>query len=85
LVTDEVVPGYFGPRTPEQVQLCRELAARIVLFGSPKVRALWEAAMDADSPSADADTSADVVSRDAVLAERVGLGVEFLSEVGQRA
>jgi hypothetical protein len=45
--TDEVVPSYYGPRTPEQAQLRRELAARIDLFGSPKVRALWEAATEA--------------------------------------
>lgn len=45
--TDEVVPGYYGPRTPEQFKLRSELAARIDLFGSPKVRALWEAATEA--------------------------------------
>lgn len=47
--TDEVVPGYYGPRMPEQAQLRRELAARIDLFGSPKVRALWEAATEASA------------------------------------
>ncbi|MFE1230269.1 hypothetical protein [Streptomyces sp. NPDC058745] len=45
--TDELVPAYYGPRTPEQAQLRRELAARIDLFGSSKVRALWESATEA--------------------------------------
>lgn len=47
--TDELVPGYYGPQTPEQAQLRRELAARIDLFGSPKVRTLWEAATEASA------------------------------------
>ncbi|MFJ8848550.1 hypothetical protein ACIRFF_37330 [Streptomyces cyaneofuscatus] len=47
--TDEVTPGYYGPRTPEQFKLRRALAARIDLFGSPKVRALWEAATKASA------------------------------------
>ncbi|MFK0132357.1 hypothetical protein ACIQRZ_18630 [Streptomyces rubiginosohelvolus] len=47
--TDEAVPGYYGPRTPDQATLRRELAARIDLFGSPKVRALWEAATEASA------------------------------------
>lgn len=46
-VTDPYVPGYYGPQTPEQHQLRRDLAARISLFGSPKVRTLWEAATEA--------------------------------------
>ncbi|MER6188332.1 hypothetical protein [Streptomyces sp. NPDC001652] len=45
--TDSLVPGYYGPRTPEQHDLRRDLAARITLFGSPKVRELWEAATEA--------------------------------------
>ncbi|MGA6871338.1 hypothetical protein ACO8D0_05490 [Streptomyces pratensis] len=47
--TDEIVPGYYGPQTPEQAKLRRELAARIDLFGSLKVRALWEAATEASA------------------------------------
>ncbi|MET7685781.1 hypothetical protein [Streptomyces sp. NPDC005423] len=45
--TDSDVPGYYGPQTPEQHQLRRDLAARVTLFGSPKVRELWEAATEA--------------------------------------
>lgn len=45
--TDSDVPGYYGPQTSEQHQLRRELAARVTLFGSPKVRELWEAATEA--------------------------------------
>ncbi|UUU44267.1 hypothetical protein [Streptomyces sp. NBC_00162] len=30
--TDPLVPGYYGPKTPEQFQLQRELAARISLL-----------------------------------------------------
>ncbi|GEB57425.1 hypothetical protein [Streptomyces gardneri] len=41
------MPGYYGPQTPEQHQLRRDLAARVSLFGSPKVRQLWEAATEA--------------------------------------
>lgn len=47
--TDELVPRHYGPRTPEQTRLRHELAARIDLFGSPKVRALWEAATEASA------------------------------------
>ncbi|MFE5108272.1 hypothetical protein [Streptomyces sp. NPDC056663] len=45
--TDALVPGYYGPQTTEQHQLRRELAARVSLFGSPKVRSLWEAVTEA--------------------------------------
>lgn len=45
--TDSVVPNYYGPQTLEQHQLRRDLAARVTLFGSPKVRELWEAATKA--------------------------------------
>ncbi|WP_327267086.1 hypothetical protein OG444_39845 (plasmid) [Streptomyces sp. NBC_01232] len=45
--TDPHVPGYYGPRSPEQFQRQKELTARISLFGSPTVRELWEAATEA--------------------------------------
>ncbi|MFJ2008391.1 hypothetical protein [Streptomyces chartreusis] len=45
--TDPIVPSYYGPQTPEQHQLRRDLAARVTLFGSPKVRELWEDATKA--------------------------------------
>ncbi|MEU4180916.1 hypothetical protein [Streptomyces sp. NPDC026589] len=62
--TDAVVPGYYGPRTPEQHQLRRDLAARVDLFGSPKVRELWEAATEAIGDLHYHCTEGDLYTRD---------------------
>ncbi|MCT6782131.1 hypothetical protein LXH09_36525 [Streptomyces sp. CS7] len=65
--TDPVVPGYYGPRTPEQHQLRRDLAARIDLFGSPKVRELWEAATEALGDLHYHCAEADLYTRDGTI------------------
>lgn len=62
--TDAVVPGYYGPRTPEQYQIRRDLAARVDLFGSPKVRELWEAATEAIGDLHYHCTEGDLYTRD---------------------
>ncbi|MFE0654725.1 hypothetical protein ACFVZH_40190 [Streptomyces sp. NPDC059534] len=65
--TDLDVPGYYGPQTPEQHQLRRDLAAKVTLFGSPKVRELWEAATEAIGDLHYTCIEGELYTRDGVL------------------